>query len=66
MEINSQSVAAVTARICHDGIRRDEFLILIDPVIRAFAARSHGEVDTALEQHDARLAGNGITPAKGN
>jgi NAD(P)-dependent dehydrogenase (short-subunit alcohol dehydrogenase family) len=49
----------VTAQICFDGIDNDEFIIIADPRIRAFAEKRHAEVAAALDRTDARIAALG-------
>ena len=46
----------VTARLCLDGVSRDEFMIVTDPKIRSYAARRHAEVDAALDLLDRPIA----------
>jgi NAD(P)-dependent dehydrogenase (short-subunit alcohol dehydrogenase family) len=55
MEANGQD-PDLTARLVLEGIDRDEFLIITDPVIRRFATRRHNEVDAALDALDSRMA----------
>jgi hypothetical protein len=49
----------ITAQICFDGIDNDEFIIIADPRIRAFAEKRHAEVAAALDRTDARIAALG-------
>lgn len=49
----------ITAQIAFDGIDNDEFIIIADPRIRAFAEKRHAEVAAALDRADARIAALG-------
>lgn len=45
----------VTAHLCLEGVVRDEFLVITDPRIRAYADQRHAEVSAALDRLDTHL-----------
>ena len=45
-----------TARLCLEGVANDEFMIITDPTMRAYASARQREVTAALDRLDARLS----------